>query len=233
MRQARLLIDGTWQDAVAGKTFDSVNPATGEIIAQVAEGDKQDIDLAVRAARRAYDGPWSAVDPADRGRLLLKLADLVEAHGDELAMLDTLDAGRPLADCKADVRGAAAVIRFAAGLPDKIYGHTIPMPRGYMAYTRREPYGVVGGNHAVELSVPDGVCQDRSHPGDGQHLRSQAGRAGAVIGARGRATGARGRLAGRRCERGYRDGCDGGRRIGPSIGEWTRSALPGAHRWAA
>src|SRR5262245_3262863 len=87
----RMLIDGKWVEAVSGKTFPSLNPATGEVLAQVAEGDRADIDRAVQAARRAFEGPWSKVKPFERQQLLLKIADLVERHFEELALLDTLD----------------------------------------------------------------------------------------------------------------------------------------------
>ncbi len=92
----RLLIDGKWVEAVSGKTFNSVNPATGEVLARVAEGDAEDIDRAVAAARRAFEGPWGKVKPYERQLILLKLADLVERHFDELSMLDTLDMGAPI-----------------------------------------------------------------------------------------------------------------------------------------
>src|SRR5665213_1283716 len=95
--ERKLLIDGKWQDAVSGKVFETRNPATGELLATVAEGDAADIDLAVAAARRAFEGPWSKAKPYDRQRLLLKFADLVEQHIEELLTLDTLDMGAVLA----------------------------------------------------------------------------------------------------------------------------------------
>src|SRR5437667_2877117 len=91
-----LFIGGRWLDSVSGKTFATLNPATGETICQVAEGDKADVDLAVQAARKAFEeGPWSRTSPADRGRLLNKLADRIEAHHEELAALEALDNGKP------------------------------------------------------------------------------------------------------------------------------------------
>src|SRR5437879_10866770 len=94
-----LFIGGRWLDSVSGKTFPTLNPATGETICQVAEGDKADIDLAVKAARKAFEeGPWPRLNASDRGRLLNKLADLVEQHKDELAALESLDNGKPLRD---------------------------------------------------------------------------------------------------------------------------------------
>src|SRR2546422_10218955 len=91
-----LFIGGKWLDSVSGKTFPTVNPATGETICQVAEGDKADVDLAVKAARKAFDqGPWSKMNASERGRLLNKLADLIEQNQEELAALETLDNGKP------------------------------------------------------------------------------------------------------------------------------------------
>jgi aldehyde dehydrogenase (NAD+) len=99
--QTRLLIDGQWRDSASGKTFETVNPATEEVIAQVAEGDAADIDLAVKAARRAFDsGPWSKMDARDRTRLINRLADLLEENIDELAQLETLDNGKPIAESR-------------------------------------------------------------------------------------------------------------------------------------
>src|SRR3954471_10683096 len=95
--QTKMLIDGQWRDSQGGKTFATINPATEEVIAQVAEGDAADIDLAVKAARKAFDsGPWRKMDARDRGRLMNKLADLLEEHIDELAELETLDNGKAI-----------------------------------------------------------------------------------------------------------------------------------------
>ena len=97
-----LFIGGKWQDSVSGKTFPTINPATGETICQVAEGDKADIDLAVKAARKAFEeGPWSKMNASERGRLLNRLADLIEKNKDELAALESLDNGKPLRDASA------------------------------------------------------------------------------------------------------------------------------------
>src|SRR3954462_15402313 len=94
-----LFIGGKWQDSVSNKTFPTVNPATGEVICQVAEGDKADVDLAVKAARKAFeDGPWPKLNASERGRLLYKLADLIEKNQEELAALESLDNGKPISD---------------------------------------------------------------------------------------------------------------------------------------
>src|SRR3954452_4766782 len=141
-----LLIGGKWMDSVSGKTFATVNPATGEVICQVAEGDKADIDLAVKAARKAFeDGPWSRMSAAERGRLLHKLADLVEKHQEELAALESLDNGKPYRDSMAaDLPLTSKCYRYYGGWADKIHGKTIPIDGPFFCYTRHEPVGVVG-----------------------------------------------------------------------------------------
>jgi len=148
----KMLIDGKWVDAASGKTFPTYNPATGEVLAQVAEGDRADIDAAVRAARKAFDsGPWSRMTPSERGKLVWKLADLLEEHLEELATLETLDNGKPLAVARAaDVPLAVDMFRYMAGWATKLEGTTIPISvpytpgAQYLAYTLREPVGVVG-----------------------------------------------------------------------------------------
>lgn len=141
-----LLIGGKWQDSVSGKTFATINPATGETICQVAEGDKADVDLAVKAARKAFeDGPWAKMNASERGRLLNKLADLIEQNADELAALESLDNGKPLRDSKAaDLPLTIKCYRYYAGWADKIHGKTIPVEGPFFCYTRHEPLGVVG-----------------------------------------------------------------------------------------
>src|SRR2546423_10582273 len=112
-----LFIGGKWQDSASGKTFPTINPATGETICQVAEGDKADIDLAVRAARRAFEeGPWPKMSASERGRLLHRLADLIEQNLDELAALESLDNGKPLRDARtADLPLTIKCYRYYAG----------------------------------------------------------------------------------------------------------------------
>lgn len=140
------LIDGQWQPAASGKTFATVNPATEEEIAQIAEGDAEDVDRAVQAARRAFDdGPWSRMDASDRGRLLYKLADRIESEIESLAALETLDNGKPISDSRTvDIPLVIDVLRYYAGYADKIHGSTIPVRGNYFCYTRREPVGVAG-----------------------------------------------------------------------------------------
>ena len=142
----KLLIDGRWVAASSGKTFDSIDPATGEVLARVAEGDKADIDAAVKAARRAFEsGPWAKMSASERGRIMWKIADLLEQHTEEFAELETLDNGKPISVSRvADVPLAVDLFRYMAGWATKIEGSTIPISGPFFAYTRREPIGVVG-----------------------------------------------------------------------------------------
>jgi phenylacetaldehyde dehydrogenase len=148
----QLFINGQWADAASGKTFASPDPATGETLARVAEGDAEDIDRAVRAARKAFEeGPWSRMTPSERGRLVWKIGDLILEHVDELAQLEALDNGKPYPVAQAaDVPLAADLFHYMAGWATKIEGNTIGISVPYMpgasfhAYTLREPVGVVG-----------------------------------------------------------------------------------------
>ena len=146
VHQTQCFIGGEWVPAQSGKTFDTVNPATEEVIAQVAEGDKADVNLAVEAARNAFEqGDWPKMDARDRGRLLYKLADLIEENLDELASLETLDNGKPIRDSRAaDLPLTIDCLRYYAGWADKIHGQTIPVRGNYFTYTRKEPVGVAG-----------------------------------------------------------------------------------------
>ena len=151
-RQHKLLIDGEWVEAASGETFETINPATEERLAEVAHGQAEDIDRAVRAARRAFDddSPWRRMNASDRGRLIWKISELIEENADELAMLESLDNGKPFGIARAaDVALAADLFRYMAGWPTKIVGTTVPIsalpaPGEYLAYTLREPVGVVG-----------------------------------------------------------------------------------------
>ncbi len=144
----KMFIDNEWVEAASGKTFPVYDPATGQAIAQVAEGDKEDIDRAVRAARRAFDdGPWRKMTASERGQHMWKLADLLEQHTEEFAQFESLDNGKPLSVARiADVPLAVDLFRYMAGWASKIEGNTIPLSMGnpYFAYTLREPIGVVG-----------------------------------------------------------------------------------------
>ncbi len=147
----KMLIGGRWLEAASGKTFPTYNPATGDILAQVAEGNKTDVDRAVAAARKAFErGPWRKLTASERGRLIWKLADLLEAHLEEFAQLESLDNGKPVVVARAaDVPLAVDLFRYMAGWATKIEGNTIPLSvpytpgAQYLAYTLREPVGVV------------------------------------------------------------------------------------------
>jgi aldehyde dehydrogenase (NAD+) len=140
-----LFIDGQWRPSASGKTFPTLNPATGETICQVAEGDRADIDLAVQAARKALEsGPWSTLDAAERGRLLFRLADLVESQARELAALESLNSGKLFNDALGDVQGVVNTLRYYGGWADKIEGRTLPVRGNFLSYTLRQPVGVVG-----------------------------------------------------------------------------------------
>jgi phenylacetaldehyde dehydrogenase len=151
-RTHKILINGKWVEAASGKTFATYNPATGEVLSRVAEGDREDIDRAVRSARAAFEtGRWSQLTPSERGRLIWKLADLLEDNLEEFAELESLDNGKPLKIARAaDVPLAVDLFRYMAGWATKIEGNTIPISvpytpgAKYLAYTLREPVGVVG-----------------------------------------------------------------------------------------
>ena len=148
----KALINGNWQDAQSGKTFDVLNPATGEVIARVAACEKGDVDKAVMAARKAFDeGPWRTMSPSERGKILWRIGDLIQKNHEDLSQLEALDNGKPIAVARAaDVALAADLFHYMAGWATKIGGETIslsvPYTPGaeYHAYTRKEPIGVVG-----------------------------------------------------------------------------------------
>ena len=142
----KLLINNRWIASQSGKTFATVNPSTGEEICQVAEADTADVEKAVAAARTAFEhGPWRKMPASERGRLINRLADLIEQHADELAGLESLDNGKPVSVAKAvDVAASVGCYRYFAGWADKIQGKTIPIDGNYFCYTRHEPVGVVG-----------------------------------------------------------------------------------------
>ncbi len=148
----QLFINGQWVDSASGKTFETPNPATGEVLASIAEGDAEDIDRAVRAARAAFDtGPWSRMTPSERGRIIWRVGDLILEHAEELAQLESLDNGKPVLVAQfGDVALAADLFHYMAGWATKIEGNSINISVPYMpganfhSYTLREPLGVVG-----------------------------------------------------------------------------------------
>ena len=144
-RNYQLFIDGQWVDAESGKTFTTPNPATGETLAEVAEADAADIDKAVVAARRAYEGRWSKLSARDRGRLLYKLSQLIEQNAGDLAGIETADNGKPIKESLyIDLPQVVENFEYFAGWATKIEGETIPVPGKMFNYTLREPIGVCG-----------------------------------------------------------------------------------------
>ena len=164
----QLFINGQWADAASGKTFQTPNPATGETLAHIAEGDAEDIDRAVRAARRAFeDGPWSRMTPSERGRLIWKIGDLILEHADELAQLESLDNGKPFGVARAaDVPLAADLFHYMAGchqdrgqhdqhLGALHAGRQLPLLHAARAARRDR------ADHPVELPAADGRLEAR------------------------------------------------------------------------
>ena len=147
-----LVIGGKETDAASGRRFETVDPATGQALATVARADAADVDAAVAAAREALRGAWRPMAPAERGRLLRALSDLMSDRSEELARLESLDSGKPLTQARTDVTVAARYFEFYAGLADKLLGETIPISPDLFAYTVREPYGVTG--HIVPWNYP-------------------------------------------------------------------------------
>ncbi len=147
IKPGKLLIGGEWGDAQGGATFDTINPATGEVLTQIAAGTQADVERAVAAARKAFDDPagaWQKMTASDRGRLLWRIGDLIDAHVEEIAELETLDNGKPIFESRyVDVPMVAEVFRYYAGWATKIHGETINSRSSAFTYTLREPVGVV------------------------------------------------------------------------------------------
>ncbi|MFN2425918.1 MAG: aldehyde dehydrogenase family protein [Candidatus Binatia bacterium] len=142
----KLLINNRFVDAASGKTFETIDPSTEEVLTTVAEGDKADVDKAVVAARRAFEtGAWPKMSARERGRTLLRVADLIMKNKDELARLESLDNGKPIGETSnVDIPQAAEVFAYYGGWADKVYGQTIPVSESFFTYTLREPHGVCG-----------------------------------------------------------------------------------------
>ncbi len=141
----KLFIHNEWCDASDGATFETLNPANGAPIARVAQATAADVDKAVKAARKALEhGPWGRMDAADRGRLMFRLAELVDQHAAELAQLEALNSGKTITDAHGDVQGVVNTLRYYAGWADKIEGKTVPVRGNFLSYTLRQPVGVVG-----------------------------------------------------------------------------------------
>ena len=148
-------IDGAYRSAIGRETFPTIDPSTEEMLASVARGRAADIDLAVEAAHRAGRSEWRQITPAERGRLMFKLADALEADAERLALLETLDVGKPVKESLGDVRGVCATIRYNAGAADKMEGSTIPLGPSFVDFTMLEPVGVTA--HIVPWNYPLGM----------------------------------------------------------------------------
>jgi aldehyde dehydrogenase (NAD+) len=152
MQQYKMYVNGEWVGSRSGQVFESIDPATEEVLATVPRGNAGDIDDAILAARRAFEAVWGHTKPRDRADLLFRLANAIRAHVDELAELETLDQGKPLSTSKREVLSTARYFEFYAGAADKFYGETIPLGPDYVDFTLREPLGVTA--HIVPWNMP-------------------------------------------------------------------------------
>ena len=148
----QLFINNQWIASADGATMESINPADESVVAEVSAGGAQDIDAAVSAARKALGGVWAKTAPAQRGRALMKVAELIRARGDDLAQMEMLDTGKPISAARGAVEGAARYFEFYAGAADKIQGATIPVGPDHLDFTLREPLGVTA--HILPWNVP-------------------------------------------------------------------------------
>ena len=152
---ARHFIGNDWVRAAEGRTLPVVDPATGEVFAEIARGGAADIDAAVKSARAAFEGAWGALAPAERGRMLLKLSQLITVEGERLASIEARDVGKPLAQSRRDIAATARYFEFYAGACDKIAGELLPYPAGYTVMAMRVPFGVTG--HIVPWNYPSQI----------------------------------------------------------------------------
>ena len=150
--EGKVLIDGRWQNPASGDFLQVIDPSDGKEFSKIARGNATDVDLAVKSAQSALDGEWGRMIPAERGRLLYSLGQLILDHEDELAELESRDVGKPLRQSRVDVRACARYFEFYAGAVDKIHGQTIPYLEGYTVLTLREPHGVTG--HIIPWNYP-------------------------------------------------------------------------------
>ncbi len=147
-----IYIDGSWREADDGRTIAVVNPSTGGSLGALARGGTAEVDAAVRAARRAFKETWSRVSPADRGRILTRLGDLIQAHHEELSLVECRDVGKPLSQARKDIGACARYCEFYGGAADKLHGETLPYEEGYLVLALREPFGVTA--HIIPWNYP-------------------------------------------------------------------------------
>ena len=225
----RLLIGGERLEAADGRTFETIDPATGEPICEVAQAGPEDVDRAVAAARAALEGPLRKVSPSKRAGLMYTLAELIKANGDELAELESLDNGKPLAAAKGDVAASVDHLRYYAGWPTKIEGETIPGlgPRPPLLHAARAGRRL-RPDRALELPAADGGLEDRAGPRRRLLDRPEARRADAADRAAPRRAGARGGLPRGDAQRAHRRRRDR-RRAGRQPGR-RQGRLHGLHR---
>jgi len=152
MQAAAILIDGDWRPAASGATLPVIDPSDGQAFSTIAQGGREDVDAAVAAARRAFDGAWGRVSPTDRGRILTRLGRLILDHHRELADLECRDTGKPIQQADADIHACARYFEYYGGAADKLHGETIPYLDGYTVLTIREPFGVTG--HIIPWNYP-------------------------------------------------------------------------------
>ncbi|TDE41147.1 aldehyde dehydrogenase family protein [Antarcticimicrobium sediminis] len=152
MTNAEIYIGGEWMAPSSGGTIDVLSPSDGQVFANIADGNADDIDRAVRAARASLSGEWGAVVPAERGRILSRLSTLILAHADELADIEARDTGKPMTQARADIAACARYFEFYGGAADKLHGETIPYLKEYFVSVVREPHGVTG--HIIPWNYP-------------------------------------------------------------------------------
>ena len=152
---ARHFIGGQWVRSADGRSVPVVDPSSGEVFAEIARGGIEDVDAAVKAARAAFEGAWSAVAPADRGRMLLKFSQLITVEGERLARIESRDVGKPLAQARKDIAATARYFEFYAGACDKLAGEVLPYAPGYTVMTLRVPFGVTG--HIIPWNYPSQI----------------------------------------------------------------------------
>ena len=152
---ARHFIGNEWVRAAEGRTLPVLDPGTGEVFAEIARGGPADVDAAVKSARAAFEGAWGALAPAERGRLLLKLSQLITVEGERLAAIESRDVGKPLAQSRRDIAATARYFEYYAGACDKIAGEVLPYPAGYTVMALRVPFGVTG--HIIPWNYPSQI----------------------------------------------------------------------------
>ncbi len=150
--QEHIFIDGSWQMCNSGELIDLINPSTGNLLAKIAKGDAADIDLAVTAARNALNGEWGELSAVERGRIMMKMSEIILKHSEELAIMEANDVGKPLSQARVDANAMARYFEFYAGACDKIHGTSIPFQNGFTVFTLREPHGVTG--HIIPWNYP-------------------------------------------------------------------------------